>query len=362
MTAGAKELTARATRSANGVLGASPPQPAGSVRAFIDALKQLGFDVTALLGAAGLRYDDLTDPDALVPCASFARVIDDAIAQRQFPNLGARLGMVTPIGAFPLLDYLVVTADTVGDALRQLQRYFHITSAPMTLRIAADEESVRLIFEPGTNPFLTQYDAAIVVHHLRAETDQRFDVAGVSLMSEPEDRCDLARLLGCPVRAPETWSGVEFSPGTMRIPLKRRDAVLRRVLERQAIDPPRGADAAQGGVAAQVRGLLASRIGHEIPDLGQVASQLAMSSRTLQRRLGMEGVSYKDLVDLARRGAADALLADSSLAVAEVGYLLGFSEPSAFHRAFKRWHDMTPLDYRRAHDRGAASPQGLRGP
>jgi AraC-like DNA-binding protein len=73
-----------------------------------------------------------------------------------------------------------------------------------------------------------------------------------------------------------------------------------------------------------------------------------MAARTLQRRLAVEGVSFKELVDLARRDVSERLLADRSLSVAEVGYLLGFSEPSAFHRAFKRWRGVTPLEYRRS--------------
>jgi AraC-like DNA-binding protein len=79
-----------------------------------------------------------------------------------------------------------------------------------------------------------------------------------------------------------------------------------------------------------------------------------MAGRTLQRRLAAEGVSYRELVDLARREAAERLLADRSLAVSEVGYLLGFSEPSAFHCAFKRWLGVTPLEYRRAGERQQA--------
>ena len=83
-----------------------------------------------------------------------------------------------------------------------------------------------------------------------------------------------------------------------------------------------------------------------MPSIDLVAKQLAIAPRTLQRRLATEGFSYQQVVDLERREAAERLLVDASLAVGEIGYLLGFSEPSAFHRAFKRWHQMTPLEYR----------------
>ena len=64
-----------------------------------------------------------------------------------------------------------------------------------------------------------------------------------------------------------------------------------------------------------------------------------------------EGVTYQELVATSRREAAERLLTNATLAVGEIGYLLGFSEPSAFHRAFKRWHDSTPQEYRRSHQR-----------
>lgn len=134
----------------------------------------------------------------------------------------------------------------------------------------------------------------------------------------------------------------------MRTPLIRRDPVLRAVLEGRAqTSHPVSPMAEAASAVSQVRAVLASRIGEELPDIREIARRLAMAPRTLQRRLAAEGASFKDLIDITRREAAQRLLADRSLAVAEVGYLLGFSEPSAFNRAFKRWLGATPLEYRR---------------
>jgi AraC-like DNA-binding protein len=167
-------------------------------------------------------------------------------------------------------------------------------------------------------------------------------------MREPDDRLDLERLLRCPVRSPATWSGIEFPRNTMQTALTRRDPVLRAVLEGHAAGKAPVSNTEPDSAAKRVRAVLTSRIGEDLPDLEHVARHLAMAPRTLQRRLAAEGASYKDLIDLTRREAAERLLADRSLGVAEVGYLLGFSEPSAFHRAFKRWLGVSPLEYRRA--------------
>lgn len=346
MTADAKRLTSRATnRQPSDDTDAT--QPASGLRAFTDALDRLGYDVASLLAEAGLRRTDLDDPDASIPCAAFNRVIRSACEQRRMPNLGARLAAATPIGAFPLLDYLVVSADTVGGALDQLVRYFHLVDAPVTLTVVRDDDSTRLVVERATNPFIEQYETSIAVHHLRAETEQRLRVSFVALMHEPDDARELERQLGCPVRVPSTWSGIELSRESLQLPLRRRDAALRGVLEGHAASvATRQPSHDDRTTVARVRAVLASRLGRGVPSIDLVAKQLAIAPRTLQRRLAAEGVSYQQVVDLERREAAERLLVDASLAVGEIGYLLGFSEPSAFHRAFKRWHQMTPLEYR----------------
>ena len=84
------------------------------------------------------------------------------------------------------------------------------------------------------NPFFAQYHSTLVVRHLRTETENRLRVSCVSLMREPDDARDLERLLGCPVRSPSTWSGVEFPRDALRLPLRRRDSALHKVLEAHA--------------------------------------------------------------------------------------------------------------------------------
>ena len=80
--------------------------------------------------------------------------------------------------------------------------------------------------------------------------------------------------------------------------------------------------------------------------MGAIARQLAVSGRTLQRRLAAEGVSFQQLVDDARKEAAGRYIGEASLAISEVAYLVGYSEPAPFHRAFKRWYGMTPEGFR----------------
>jgi AraC-like DNA-binding protein len=109
------------------------------------------------------------------------------------------------------------------------------------------------------------------------------------------------------------------------------------------------------GVALDVRRALASRVGSGDTRIQTIARTLATSVRSLQRRLAAAGVSYQQLVDLARRDAAERHLTDSLLSIGEVAYLLGYSEPAAFNRAFRRWPTETPQAFRQRQRRDRVS-------
>src|SRR5262245_36354110 len=127
MTDGANPLTSRATSPVD----SRPPMPASQLRAFVDAFDTLGYDTAPLLTSCGLGRTTLDDPDALIPCAACGDFFARALAARPMANLGVRLAAVTPTGAFPLLDYLALTADDVGQAFTRVARYFRLTNAPM---------------------------------------------------------------------------------------------------------------------------------------------------------------------------------------------------------------------------------------
>jgi len=126
---------------------------------------------------------------------------------------------------------------------------------------------------------------------------------------------------------------------------RRRDPLLRRWLERQAAAIlarlPAGGDACD-----EVRSVLSAQATAGEMTIDAVARRLSTTPRTLQRRLARGGTSFEALRDDARRQAAELYLSTTTLTTAEVTYLLGYSEPTAFHRAFRRWHGTTPQAFR----------------
>jgi AraC-like DNA-binding protein len=109
----------------------------------------------------------------------------------------------------------------------------------------------------------------------------------------------------------------------------------------------------QDSLTRQVRGLLTEALKAGDPRLETLSQRLGLSARTLQRRLREEGTSHQDLLDEVRSELSRRYLLEPELAICEVAYLLGFSEPSAFHRAFRRWTGVTPKAFRMS--RGSAA-------
>ena len=346
MTARAKSLTERVTRPAPDRGPQWWSMPAHDLRVLMTALGRLGYDVEALLASAGIRGTDLDDPDRRVPCEALGVILSRAQQARVTPNLGLEAARLVSIGAYPLLDYLVLTSDTVAAGVRQLARYFGLVGNPVAIQVRERSDPVRVEMPGSPAPFGVEFTVSLILLHLREETEGRFAAAGISFEHRPDDVVAFERALGCPVRATASWNGISITPDAWRLPLRRRDPVLRQVLEGQA-DEILARLPARAGLALEVQRALTTRVTGGDARITTLAPQLAMSARTLQRRLAAQGVSYRELVEDARKEAAGRHIGESVLSIAEVAYLVGYSEPAPFHRAFKRWYGMTPRVFRR---------------
>jgi AraC-like DNA-binding protein len=202
------------------------------------------------------------------------------------------------------------------------------------------------LLDASVAPASVEYSVAVASRFLREEAESATSFAHVSFVHQPDDVAELERLLGCEVRPRASWAGAAMTRDAWQIPLKRRDPVLRGLLETQA-DAITPRVSAAGTLRLDVRRAIASRLSRSETAIEIVARDLGLSSRTLQRRLSASGLSYQELFDGVRREAAEKHIEDPSLAIGEVAYLAGYSEPAAFHRAFKRWTGVTPQTFRR---------------
>jgi len=328
------------------------------VRAGLIAFEALGIDTGRVRAGAGIRDPDLADPDRLLPSAVLYRMWEVADSLWSRPALGLRAGASVPVGAYEVLDYLLLTGATLADGFRGFAAYYAL--ATRTARYDLDEggDPVRCAMRwripaRGVMFHLRDYSLSAIARRVREAgggRPVRVELAGPPLASAEEYR----RVFGSSILLRADDSALLYSRRQWAGPLSRADAYLNRTLRRHAeLLLERSASAASESTAQRVRSELLRQIRVGVPSLDAVARALGTGARTLQRRLRGEGVSFAGVAGEVRASLADEYLRDPALSVSEVAYLLGFSEPSAFSRAFRRWTGRTPESARRAR-RGAA--------
>lgn len=150
---------------------------------------------------------------------------------------------------------------------------------------------------------------------------------------------------GCPVHYNTDRDALEVSEATLRTPNKLGDASISEFFDAH-LDKELSATTDHTSLARRLRIQISRSLSEGVPKVSEMANRLSMSSRTLQRRLSEQGLSFQNLVDDSRRDLALRLLRKSDYSLSEVAFLTGFSEQSSFNRAFKRWSGQTPRSYR----------------
>ncbi|SNC74665.1 AraC-type DNA-binding protein [Marinobacter sp. es.048] len=150
---------------------------------------------------------------------------------------------------------------------------------------------------------------------------------------------------GCPVVFESGRDAVLVSRESIDIPNKLGDESIARFFD-QHLEQQLNSLKVDNDLKQQVRRAVANVLSEGVPRLSRVASELKMGARTLQRRLSEQGYSYQNVVDMTQKDLAQRLLRETDYSLAEVAFLTGFAEQSAFTRAFKRWAGQTPRSYR----------------
>jgi AraC-like DNA-binding protein len=164
----------------------------------------------------------------------------------------------------------------------------------------------------------------------------------------PADVTAHRAFFGAPVSFGCELDELAFTLEQLALPLPKADLQLGEYLRRTASDAL-SARGSQEDLESKLRELLARDLQSGVCDVRAVARRLATSERTLRRRLEEKGLTFRDVLDATRRDLAKGYLRDRRIPLSEVTFMLGFSEPSAFHRAFRRWTGMTARAWRDRH-------------
>jgi AraC-like DNA-binding protein len=316
------------------------------------ALEARGIDPGRIFRAAGLDPAIMKIPGKRVPLAAVLRLwrlVDEAVRD---PCFGIEIAREMHGTAMHGLGYAWLSSATLDQALRRLGRYSRVLTELWSLRIDEETAGVRasFVFPPGApRPALFLYDAlaAGLVRLSRLTYGDEFTPLEVALVRGVPDRAAPFREW---FRCPIVWGAERASVLCRRedlaraLPTSNPDVALAN--ERVMLEYLERLDRAD--VVAQVRRRILELLPSGPPTQAEIARGLALSPRTLHRRLAEAGTSFGELLDGARRELAAGYLQRTDYSVAEVAYLVGFAEVSSFNRAFRRWTGRSPGAVRRA--------------
>jgi AraC-like DNA-binding protein len=171
----------------------------------------------------------------------------------------------------------------------------------------------------------------------------------VCFARKPNHRAMYEAYFHCPIDFEADSNVIIFSQQTMETPFRTFNPDMLALLIPQ-LEAQRAADRPQQGLSNQVKALLQTRLPNKQVTIQDIAHELNISARTLQRQLSKEGTGFQQLLDLARHELAQRYLRTPTLDLSEIAYLLGYQEASSFHRAFHQWEGTSPGHWRTAHE------------
>lgn len=301
----------------------------------------------ALLQAAdrlGLPATELALDRERIPLSTQDALWQHLCAHSEDPLIGIRLGLSLQVGHLDIAGLLLMSCETCGEALEALIDYLPIIGEGGDATLMQEADAVHLRYRPQYATCRAQRAEAVlagIVHLGRWSTGGHFGIRALHLAHPAlDDPQRYPGLLGCPVQFECADYRLCLEPQTLRSPLIQANAPLRDQL--RALADQHLANLGEYSLSVQV-----SQAIRQAPCASreEIAAQLALSARHMNRRLAEDGVSFRSLREHELRRLAENALSRGSKILA-IAQDLGFSDESAFAKAFRRWTGLSPAQFR----------------
>lgn len=309
-----------------------------------------GADVSALLQRAGISPALLESTLSRVTQAQYATLIF-ALRRAMRDELWGLCSKPLPLGSFAYGCRMLIACRTLGEALQLGLRYYRLLLTDFTprLQLQGGTAAVSVVPRGPIHPALGYAERvfAFFAYGLASWLVAR----RVPLLtmdyphSNPGPLTDAITLFQAPVRYGQASTGWRFEARWLDLPVVQNEESLREFM-RQAPASLLVKFRDQTNLTERIRRILRRHLDEQGPTLEDIGRQLAMTPQTLRRRLREEGQGFRGIKDDLRRDAAIEYLARPDFSLSEISTLLGFSEASTFHRAFKHWTGVAPGEYR----------------
>jgi len=313
------------------------------------ALEEEGFDSEALFKKLDMDSTGLRDPHVRYSFVSVQRLWEAAARLTNDACFGLKAAQHWHPTTLHALGYAWFASDSLKDALERMVRYVRLVSTAAHAQLTEEKQGYRftLNYDVKAQPAVEAVDAAManLVGMCRLSYDGELDPLAVCLQrAEPVCSDRLRKYFNCAVHFEQPENSVLFSHDVLETALPTANVILAGNNDRLIKEYLARLD--KSILSTQVKARLLELLPSGHVNEERMASLLNVSLRSLQRKLKGEGSSFKTLLEDTRRELAENYIRDNSLSISEITYLLGFSEPSNFTRAFKRWQGMSPSAYR----------------
>lgn len=315
------------------------------------AIEHEGHNSEHIFEKAGLDIVNLRDPNARYSYQGMTKLWSLAATETGDECIGIKAARFWHPTSLHALGYSWMASNNLQEALERLVRYSRIVSTvgDMGLSLKGEEVTLGLMIKNHPQPAIEAMDAAlsVLVHMCRTSYGDELNIVQVNMMrNKPGCYREFEAFFRAPLVFNSKQDSITFNASELASPLPTSNSELVRVNDQIITEH----------LAELEKSDIVSRVKREIIRLlplgtfseDIIAHKLHTSLRSLQRKLMAEGKSYKGLQDETRRELAMQYIRDSRHSINEITYLLGFTEPSNFSRAFKRWAGVSPSQFRQS--------------
>lgn len=320
---------------------------AATISGYLEAAEELNLDIEPSLKVSQIERDALLNPDRFLPLHKVVTFLNDLAERSGCDYFGFLVALHQPPTRFARIGHLLRFADTLGQAIQDAIQFSLLNSQYSRWVLEADKDYARLIRrtrvaydEPMAQ--LQMLAITVVYKSMLSLTNGNMRLDQVNFAFAPCQRTHVMEsFFKCPVLFNQTSNALLFSRNALNLQIPTADAevygLIRSQLDKLA-DGLNEGDRLSTRVTHHIEQTIGSRYCH----LDFISSTLGVHPRALQRQLSLEGLTFKSLLSHVRQGLAEEYLLNSSISVSELSEFLGYSNPSAFSRAFKRMTGVSP--------------------
>ncbi|WP_299785779.1 AraC family transcriptional regulator [uncultured Marivita sp.] len=311
-----------------------------------------GPDAVALLASVGIDAEAPWDPKAMIHAEAYYTMLERLAGEVDATNLPVRVGASMRCDEYGALGLAWKAAPDLRGSLLRVERYARLWTSVVRYELRPDPRGMLyVIHRPGERRLGMRLsnETTLVATVALARQVSPAPVAPLEVKVQhaaPDAITSHEDWFGCPVRWGSDVDAILFPPEALSQPNILGDEGISRYLLSH-LDAELGGLREDISLVAEARAAIAQTLSEGAPKMARIATQLGLSVRSFHRRLAEHGVSFQSLTEETRRDLAEGLLRDDAHSLAEIAFLTGFSEQSAFTRAFKRWMGVTPANYRK---------------